>query len=325
MKAWLVDQPGPVSSLYLADAPLPEPGVGEVRVHVHAVGLNPIDYKLIAGGHPAWRYPQIPGVDVAGRIEALGPEVAGWRPGERVLFMADMASGGAFADFIVAPADLLARLPDHMTFEDAAALPCAGITAYHALHRRLRVHKGQVVLVWGASGGVGGFAVQLARIAGLCVIAAYSGHDRDYVLGLGAHEAVDRVNDDVAEILRALTDGRGVDAIVNPVGSERATLDLDLLAYGGGIACMAGLPDLGRLMPFRKAPSIHEVALGPAHDAPADRHDLAVIGQELAKLVANGNIKPLVSEIVGFDALPQGLAQLEEGAIRGKAVVHLRN
>src|SRR5262249_53066627 len=161
--------------------------------------------------------------------------------------------------------------------ENAAALPCAGITAYHALHRRLHVHKGQVVLVWGASGGVGGFAVQLARIAGLRVIATYSGHDRDYVLGLGAHEVVDRVHDDVAQMLRALTDGRGVDAIVNPVGSERATLDLDLLTYGGGIACMAGLPDLGRLKPFRKAPSIHEVALGPAHDVPADRHDLAVI------------------------------------------------
>jgi NADPH2:quinone reductase len=325
MKAWLVDQPGPVRSLYLDDAPVPEPGPGEARIHVHAAGLNPVDWKLIAGGSPDWHYPQIPGLDVAGTVEALGPDVAEWHVGERVIFLGDMARAGAFADFVVAPIDVLARIPNHLTFEDAAALPCAGIAAYHALHRRLRVHQNQTILVWGASGGVGGFAVQLARIAGLRVIAAYSGHDRDYVLGLGAHEAVDRANDDLAEILRALTDGRGVDAILDVVGPERATLDLDLLAYGGGLACVAGLPDLTRLKPFTTAPSIHEIALGGAYRSQASRRDLAAMGQELAKLVANGNIKPLVSEIVGFDALPRALAQLQGGAIRGKVVVHLRN
>jgi NADPH:quinone reductase len=325
MKAWLVDQPGPVRSLYLDHAPVPDPGPGEARVHVHAAGLNPLDWKLITGGSPAWHYPQIPGIDVAGTIEALGAGVADWRLGERVLFLGDMMRAGAFADFVVAPVDVLARIPHQLTFEDAAALPCAGITAYHALHRRLRIHRGQTILVWGASGGVGGFAVQLARIAGLRVIAAFSGHDRDYVLNLGAHETIDRANDDIEEIVQALTDGCGVDAILNVVGAERATLDLDLLAYGGGLACVAGLPDLARLTPLTTAPSIHEVGLGSAYKSPAARRDLATMGQELAKLVANGNIKPLVSEIVGFDALPEALAQLQGGAFRGKVVAHLRN
>jgi NADPH2:quinone reductase len=328
MKAWLIDKPGSICSLYMDDkVPVPEPGPHEARVCVYAAGLNPVDCQLIIAGFENWHYPQIPGLDMAGNIEALGPEPGKWQIGTRVLLHGDMSRAGAFADFAVAPLDVLARIPDHLDFEQAAALPCAGMTAYHALHRRLRIHRGQVVLLWGASGGVGGFAVELARIAGLRVIAMYSGHDRDYVLGLGAHEAIDWRNDDIPEMVSALTDGRGVDAIVNVVGSERATSDLELLSYGGGIACTAGLPDLGRLTPFLKAPSIHEIALDAAYlsgDAAA-RHDLAVMGEEMAKLVANGNIKSLLTEIVGFDAIPDALVRLQAGQIRGKAVAHLRS
>ena len=118
-----------------------------------------------------------------------------------------------------------------------------------------------------------------------------------------------------------------VDAILNVVGSERATRDLELLAFGGAIACVAGLPDLGRLKPYSNAPSIHEIALGGLHrfPGPAGRGRLRTMGEELAKLVVNGNIKPMLAETVGFERLPDALAQLQMGAIRGKVVAHLRN
>jgi len=193
-----------------------------------------------------------------------------------------MARPGSFADFVTLAVETVARIPERLTFEAAAALPCAGMTAYHALHDRLRGAKGQTILVWGASGGVGGFAVQLARIAGLRVIAAYSGHDRDYVLALGADEAIDWRNDDPKSMIAALTSGRGVDAILNVVGSERATADLELLAFEGAIACVAGLPDLGRLRPFTIAPSVHEIALGGLHHVAgaAGRGRLRTMGED---------------------------------------------
>jgi len=327
MRAMLLDKPGSLRSLRPASAPLPEPAASEVRIAVHAVGLNPIDWKLIVAGHEKWHYPQVPGIDGAGRIEALGAGVAGLHIGDRVLFHADMARSGSFADFIVVPAETAVRIPDKLAMEAAAALPCAGMTAYYALHDRLRIARGQTILVWGASGGVGGFAVQLAHIAGSRVIAAYSGHDRDYVVGLGADEAIDWRNDDLKRMVDALTDGRGVDAILNVVGSERATADLALLAFGGGLACTAGLPDLARLKPFSTGPSVHEIALGGLQRVPgsAGRGRLRAMGEELAKLVVNGNLKPLLSETVAFERLPDALAQLQGGATRGKVVAHLRN
>ena len=327
MRAMLVEKPGPLRSLRMGSAPVLEPAAGEVRVCVHAVGLNPIDWKLITAGHEAWHYPQIPGVDGAGTIEGLGVGVEDLSVGERVLFHADMTRPGSFADFVTLPAETIARIPEGLAFEAAAALPCAGMAAYYALHHRLRAARGQTILVWGASGGVGGFAVQLARIADLRVIAAYSGHDRDYVLGLGADEIIDWRNDDPKRMIAALTSGQGVDAILNVVGSERATADLELLAFGGAIACVAGLPDLGRLKPFTTAPSIHEIALGGLHRfaGPAGRGRLRAMGEELAKLVVNGNIRPMLAETVAFERLPDALAQLQAGAIRGKVVARLRN
>jgi len=327
MRAMLVEKPGPLRSLRLGSAPLPEPGSGEVRVCVHAAGLNPIDWMLIMAGHEAWHYPQIPGVDGAGTIESLGAGVEDLKIGDRVSFFADMTRPGSFADFVTLAAETVARIPERLSFEAAAALPCAGMTAYYALHDRLRVARGQTILVWGASGGVGGFAVQLARIAGLRVIAAYSGHDRDYVLALGADEAIDWRNDGSRSMIAALTSGRGLDAILNVVGSERATADLELLAFEGAIACVAGLPDLGRLKAFTIAPSVHEIALGGLHRvaSPAGRGRLRVMGEELAKLVVNGNIRPMLVETVAFERIPDALAQLQAGAIRGKVVAHLRS
>jgi NADPH:quinone reductase len=325
MKAWLLNEPGAITLLRLSEAPVPDPGAGEVRVRVHAAGLNPIDYKLIERGHPDWHYPHIPGVDGAGVVEMLGAGVRNWRPGERVFFCADLRRQGTFADFIVVAADAITNIPPGVSMEDAAAIPCAGMTACHALHRRLHVRNRQTALIYGASGGVGGFAVQLAKVAGARVIATYSGHDREYVQGLGAHEVIDWRSEDLATMVDALTDRRGVDAIVDVVGPENATRSLDMLAYSGGIACIAGLPDLSKLDPFTIAPSIHEIALGAAYrtnDSP-QRRELARMGRMLGKLLANGNIKSLLSEIVAFDALPEALTRLQTGQVRGKVVTRL--
>jgi len=217
---------------------------------------------------------------------------------------------------------VVAPLPTGLSFLQAAALPCAGFTAYQALHRRLHIQAGQTILVQGGAGGVGGFAVQLAAHAGLRVITTASPRNFDWVRRLGAHEVIDYHTEDVVARVRALTGGRGVDAIVDTVSAESATAGLRMLAFGGGIACVAGLADLSPLAPFTIAPSVHEIALGGAHLS-GDRRaqeDLARIGRELGELCSAGAVQPMVEEVVDLAGIPAALERLAAHRLRGKIV-----
>ena len=158
---------------------------------------------------------------------------ANGRLGDWVFYHGDLSKPGGFAEFAVTTAHTVARIPDSMSFVDAASLPCAGLTAYHALHRRLHVRAGQTILVHAGAGGVGGFAIQLAAHAGLKVLTTCSENNADYVRDLGAEVAIDYHTENLKEVVSAVTDGRGVDAILSSLGSEGATQDLDLLAFNG--------------------------------------------------------------------------------------------
>jgi len=161
MKAVLLDAPGPPSSLRIGELPDPVPSAEEVLVRVHAAALNPVDYKVAAIGSELWSYPHVLGVDVAGVIEQVGGKIDGWRPGDRVFYHATWRRPGAYAELNTVPSHTIARIPASISYVDAAAIPCAGLTAYSALHRRLYCKSGDIVLVHSGSGGVGGFAIQL--------------------------------------------------------------------------------------------------------------------------------------------------------------------
>ncbi len=326
MQALVLDQPGSHRDLRLTEVARPTPEAGEVRVQVHAIGLNPVDYKLAASGHPDWTFPFILGLDVAGVVDGVGPGVEQqWQVGERVFYHGDLSKPGGFAEFAVTTAHTVAALPDRLSFTAAASLPCAGLTAYHALHRRLHVHHGQSILIHGGAGGVGGFAIQLAAHAGLRVITTCSAENADYVRGLGAELAIDYRNEDVVEVVRAATDGRGVDAVLNSVGADSATRDLRLLAFNGGIACLVGLPDLTQLELFTVSPSIHEISLGGAHLSGDRRaqNDLAPMANELAGLVVGEEIRLLPTQVIPWTEIPSGLDQLAQGHVRGKIVAQM--
>ena len=321
MKAVLLDQPGQPSSLYLGDIAQPEPAAGEVRVQVQAVSLNPVDYKMGAAGHPAWAYPFVLGLDVAGTIDALGDQVAGWEVGDRVFYHGNLSRPGGFAAYTVTTARVLARIPDSVSFVAAAAVPCAGLTAYQALQRRLHVQARQMILIQAGAGGVGGFGVQLAARAGARVITTASKGNHAYVRGLGAEAVIDYRQEDVAERVMAWTDGRGVDGVVDTLSGASATAGSKLLAFGGGIACVAGMPDFEQ-MPFQKALSVHQIMLGGAyfHGGDAAQADLARMGEEMIALVAAGEIDPMVSEVISLEAVPAGLERLAGRHVRGKIV-----
>ncbi|MGL5033723.1 MAG: zinc-binding dehydrogenase [Microcystaceae cyanobacterium] len=300
MKALLLDRPGKPETLRIDDVPIPSPNLGEVRVKVHAVSLNPADYKFMERGFRAWQYPFIPGLDVAGTIDAIAEDVTQWQVGDAVYYHGDLSKPGGFAEYAITTAHSISALPKNLSFNQAAALPCAGFTAYQVLYHKLHIQPGQTILVQGGAGGVGGFAVQLAAREGLEVISTASPRNFDWVKSLGAKWVLDYHTENIIQRVKEITQGRGVEAIADTVGRETATLGLEMLAFGGGIACVASLPDLSKMQSFGKALSVHDVALGGAHlsgDRTAQQQ-LAEIGDKLGELVNCRAIDPMIQEVI---------------------------
>lgn len=326
MKALVLEKPGIPDSLYITEIPLPQPAAGEIRVQVHAVGLNPVDYKLAAGGFSTWSYPFILGLDVAGVVDAVGTDVTEWQVGEQVYYHGNLSKPGAYAEYTNANALAVAPLPEGISFTKAAAIPCAGFTAYHALHRRLHIQSKQTILIHGGAGGVGSFALQLASLAGLEVITTCSQSNFDYVQKLGAKHLIDYKNQDVVIRVKEITNDRGVDAILDTVGSETATTGLKMLAFNGGIACIAALPDFSNFKSFSLAASIHQIALGGAYLSGDKKaiQDLGKMGREMGELVREKKVSPMLTEVISLEEIPKALNPLKGCHVRGKIVTEIR-
>lgn len=330
MDALLLDQPHPVFGLRMGFMPLPEPAMGELRIRISAAALNPVDAKLATAGNGAWTYPHIPGVDGAGWVDALGPGVDSFTVGDRVSAHFPLTRPGTLAQFALVKAHAVSRVPQGIGLLQAASLPCAAWTAWQLLTRKLYLHarpRGQTILIEAAAGGVGGFAVQMAKHLGAQVIATCSESNSDYVRSLGADHVIDYRKQDVAEAVAQLTGGRGVDAVLDSIGGASGQRDLGLLAYAGSMACLINLPDMSGLEVFRLAPSLHFITLGGAwlSDDHAAQVDLAAMGDEVLQLLVNGAIKALPISELPFDAkaVTQALHDQGGGRVRGKQVVEI--
>ena len=235
MKAMIINQYGGPEVFEQADTPVPEPGSGEVQVKVQAVGINPVDYKFRKNG-PYGDFPVILGWDVAGVVEALGPGVSEFNVGDEVFGMVRFPKEGrAYAEYVAAPVSDIARIPEDMNFTDAAAMCLAALTAHQAFEK-MDLSSGQTVLIHAGSGGVGHFAVQLAKVRGAKVIATASGDNRDFVLGLGADEFINyheqRFEDTVKD----------VDAVFDTVGGDTLSRSFEVVKKGGWLVSIAGEP-----------------------------------------------------------------------------------
>lgn len=327
MKALILTKPGSLDTLAVGELPVPEPGPGEIRVRVQAAGLNPVDYKLVPNGHPAWTYPFVSGVDAAGIVDAVGDGVTAWKAGDRVVYHGNLTKQGTFAEYHITTAHTVASLPEGISFEDAAAFPCAGLTAYQAIERKLRIGPGDSVLIHAGAGGVGGYAIQLAKVLGATqIITTASSANFDLVRKLGADAAIDYNTENVHERVMALTNGRGVDAILNSINRATAQADMDMLAFGGQLACIAGAPEnVADFQPSSKTFTVHKLMLGGAHQS-GDRNaeeDLATMAREFLQLMQQGKIDAMVSEIISLEEIPNGLARLAERHVAGKIVARI--
>lgn len=325
MRALLLPAAGALESLRTGEVEQPHPGPGQVLVAVRAVGLNPVEYKVAQGpGLDSWRWPHILGQDCAGVIAELGEGVSGPAVGDRVACHGDLGREGSYAQFVVEDAGMVVPVPEGVDDVSAGALPCAGMTAYQAIVHRLHVEEGQTVLVTAGAGGVGGYAIQLARIAGARVLATASARNADWLEHLGA-EPIDYTSGDVAGQVRRLTGGRGVDGILDPLGSASATENLKLLVHGGGIVTIDGRPDITTIPELTTAPSVHEVALGAAYQWGDDvaRRRLPEDLSALLRLVDEGRLDPMVTRTVALEEIPRALHDLEGRHVRGKIVATL--
>ncbi|WP_405654878.1 NADP-dependent oxidoreductase [Streptomyces sp. RK9] len=285
----------------------PKVGPDSVLVKVRAAALNPVDYKCREGYLDAALdavFPVIPAWDVAGVVVQPGAAAPEFAVGDEVIgyVREDFLSRGTLAEYVAAPVRTLARKPRNLTFEEAAGLPLAGLTAYQVITKALSVTDGDVVLVHAAAGGVGTFAVQLARHAGARVIGTASERNHAYLRDLGAEPVV--YGDGLAERVRALAP-EGVDAAFDTIGGDTLKLSADLLAPGGRLASIAD----GSVL-----------ALGGQYCfVRPDAADLT----RLTELVEQDVLSAHVQETFPLERAADAFRLLEEGRTRGKIVVRV--
>lgn len=315
---------------YTENRRIPEPKDDEIRVKVKSAGLNPVDYKLADGwGDVPWPEQPVLGLDVAGVVESTGKNAGHYfKEGDRVFYHGSLAKvNGGFAEYACTSAHTVSRLPAHIDFVTAAALPCAGFTAYQATVDKLKIDETKSILIHAGAGGVGGYAIQLARYLGAGrILTTCSSENSDYVRSLGADTALDYHVEDLYECVMEETDGRGLDYVINTIDRETATKDIDLLAFSGQLVAVVELPDFSRLRFYEKGMSIHEVALGGAHMNGDFRAQLrlAEIGDCYVKLLEEGKIQPPYITEITLDEIPRAFELLRERHVRGKIVASVK-
>jgi NADPH2:quinone reductase len=313
MKAVVLPKFGAADLMELKDIGQPEAGPGQVLVKVIASGVNPVDAKLRADG--TWAQLPLPvvlGYDVGGVVEAVGPGVDDFSPGDEVYFTPEILGNphGSYAEYTVAPAAIVAPKPKGMSFEDAAAIPLAGGTAWEAVIRRLNVKAGETVLIHSGAGGVGSFAVQFAKAAGARVIATASAENRKTLEKLGADVAVDYTQQDAADVALKETGGRGVDAAFDISGTNRVARCLPAVRPFGRVAYI--LPPEGDLSPsYQKNITLHGVFLT------RERKRL----DEMRPLFERGLVKPIVDRVLPLADVAEAHRRLETEHGRGKIVL----
>ena len=320
MKAYERAVYGTPEVLSLKDVERPPVGDGEVLVRVHAVSLNFADWGILTG-RPylvrmmmgGLRKPKItrPGADIAGRVEAIGGGVAGCKPGDAVFGDLSGYGCGGFAEYVSVPEEAVVPIPDGVTFEDAAALPIAGATALQGLRDKAQIRAGQLVLVNGASGGVGSFAVQIAKTFDTEVTAVCSTGKVEMVRSIGADHVIDYTREDFTG------SGKQYDLILAANGYHPITAYRRALRPGGSYVATGGrLAQIFQGMLLGPLLSIGGKRLGSC-SAQTNRDDLAF----LAELVRTGRVKPAIDRRYPFENLPEALGYLGEGHAAGKVVV----
>ena len=318
MKAIRVHEFGEPSVLKLEEVPDPVPGPGQVLVRVRAAGVNPVETYIRRGIYGPKEFPYTPGQDAAGTVEAVGAGVKKVKPGDRVYTSRSIT--GTYAEKTLAPESGVHPLPEHVTFEQGAALGVPYGTAYRALFHRADPRAGETVLVHGASGGVGTAALQFARAFGLIVIGtAGSEAGRKQVLEQGAHHVYDHHAPDYLERMKnEVTGGRGVDIILEMLANVNLGKDLPILAPSGRVIVIGsrGPVEINARDTMGKNSDIRGMTL-----AGATEQDWAGIHQAIVAGLENRTLRPIVGRQFALADAAKAHVEVIEGQARGKIVL----
>lgn len=312
MRAIVLPRFGGPELLEVRDVPTPTPGPGQVLVRVLVSGTNPVDAKLRQNGTWAGLQPPVViGYDASGVIEQVGPGVTEFKAGDEVFYTPEIFGNphGTYAELNLVPASIIARKPASLSHEEAAAVPLAGGTAWDALVRRLQVRVGETVLIHGGAGGVGSFAVQIARAMGARVLATSGPDNLETLRGLGADVVINYRSEDPAEVALRETGGQGVDAVFDTVGKNMIP-SIPATRPFGRLATILGFSgDVSAFYPRNL--TLHGVFLT------RERRRL----EELSVLIERKQVRPLVERVLPLEQVAEAHRVLDSGHGRGKVVL----
>lgn len=333
MKAFVLERYGKKGALRSADMPVPTLRDDEVLVEVHAAGVNLLDSKIRDGEFKLilpYRLPLILGHDVAGVVVKVGPHVRQFKPGDEVYARVDDFRIGTFAEFVPVKETSLAFKPANLTMEEAASIPLVGLTAWQALIEKADLKKGQKVFIQAGSGGVGTFAIQLARHLGATVATTTSSSNTALVQGLGADIVVDYRTQDFEEALH------DYDVVLNSQDGPTLVKSLRVLKAGGQLISISGPPDSA----FGKeiaAPGFVRLVMRLLSASVRRKARSRGIGytflfmkangaqlQEITRLIEGGAIRPVVDKVFPLASTNEALAYIAAGRAKGKVVIKIK-
>lgn len=333
MKAFTISRYSKSDALELTHVPDPVVEDNDVLVQIHAASVNLLDSKIKSGEFKLllpYQFPLILGHDVAGAVTQVGANVRSFKVGDEVYARPADRRIGAFAEYIAINERDVARKPSNISMEEAASIPLVGLTAWQALVEKANLQKGQKVFIQAGSGGVGTFAIQLAKHLGATVATTASAANADWLKGLGADVVVDYKTQDFETLLS------GYDVVLNSQDTKTLFKSLNTIKTGGQLISISGPPDVQyaseaglpwfmkgvmRLLSYK----IRKVA--KQRQVNYSFLFMQAHGQQLAKITAlieSGAIRPVVDKVFSFDQTNEALAYVESGRAKGKVVIKMK-
>ncbi|KZD36218.1 NADP-dependent oxidoreductase [Bacillus cereus] len=332
MKAMIIDRYGKVP-MRMAEVPTPEINEYEVLAEIHAASINPIDFKIRDGKVKMllkYEMPLILGNDFSGVITKVGSKVTRFKVGDEIYARPRKNKIGTFAEYIAIHEDDIALKPKNLSFEEVASIPLVGLTSYQALHDIMQLQKGQKILIHAGSGGVGTFAIQLAKIMGATVTTTASEAGANLVTSLGADEIINYKTEKFEDILK------NYDAVFDTIGGATLEKSFNIIKSGGNIVSVSGMPNARfgkefgsgffKTLLFSLA-SKKLTALEKKHNAQYSFLFMKPSGDQLrtiANYIEAGKIKPVIDRVFPFEDAQKAMEYSESGRAKGKIIVKIK-
>ncbi|MEK4602766.1 NADP-dependent oxidoreductase [Bacillus toyonensis] len=332
MKAMIIDRYGKVP-MRMTEVPTPEINEYEVLAEIHAASINPIDFKIRDGKVKMllkYEMPLILGNDFSGVIVKIGAKVTNFKVGDEIYARPRKNKIGTFAEYIAIHEDDIALKPNNLSFEEAASIPLVGLTSYQALHDIMQLQKGQKILIHAGSGGVGTFAIQLAKIMGATVTTTASEAGANLVTSLGADEIINYKTEKFEDILK------NYDAVFDTIGGATLEKSFNIIKSGGNIVSVSGMPNARfgkefgsgffKTLLFSLA-SKKLTALEKKHNAQYSFLFMKPSGDQLrtiANYIKAGQIKPVIDRVFPFEDAQKAMEYSESGRAKGKIIVKMK-